>query len=212
MASTIGLSFNSLSAEPLAYYLAPPLDESLPTPNLASMLVSTAGEEESLGPIRVVAILVEFKNINHTISREEIKDRFLNDVSGYYREASNGNAWIVGDVAGWYSLKQTKSYYGRDGRMIDDPNFDGAIDSWWLIRDAVEAADPDVDFAEYDNVVVVHAGYGQETSRVSDDIWSVAYWGGLWIKTKTRSPYTEELYALRWRIVEPTPSELPATN
>jgi M6 family metalloprotease-like protein len=183
ISSSLALGPRVEASAGLSYHLAPPLVKPSQAPELSPTVVSATREGKAAGPISVIALLVEFKNLNHTLSREEVKDKVISKVSEYYREASNGLAWVVGDVAGWYKLSQTVSYYGRDGRMVDDPNFDGVIDSWWLIRDAVAAADPDVDFAQYDYVVVVHAGYGQESSRVSDDLWSVAYWGGVWVKT-----------------------------
>ena len=183
ISSSLALGPRVEASAGLSYHLAPPLVKPSQAPELSPTVVSATREGKAAGPISVIALLVEFKNLNHTLSREEVKDKVIGKVSEYYREASNGLAWVVGDVAGWYKLSQTVSYYGRDGRMVDDPNFDGVIDSWWLIRDAVAAADPDVDFAQYDYVVVVHAGYGQESSRVSDDLWSVAYWGGVWVKT-----------------------------
>ncbi|MEM3755055.1 MAG: M6 family metalloprotease domain-containing protein, partial [Candidatus Bathyarchaeia archaeon] len=92
--------------------------------------------------------------------------------------------WIEGDIYGWYRLNKTLERYGRDGLAIDDPNFDGEIDSWQLISDAVAIADKDVDFSNYEYVMVLHAGEGQETSKNKNDIWSVAYIRGIFIATK----------------------------
>jgi M6 family metalloprotease-like protein len=73
--------------------------------------------------------------------------------------------------------------------MVDDTNYDGAIDSWKVLRDAVEVADPDVDFANFDKLIVLHAGFGQESSGNTNDIWSVAYIGSLWVRTEDKKSF-----------------------
>ncbi len=171
------------SAQSAKYHLATPLGDVMPTLNLDDTVTTNATSEFTVGQISVIVILVEFDNLAHTVSREEIHDTYVAKLNDYYREASYGQVWIAGTTIGWYNLNHTLSYYGRDGRMVDDPNNDGGIDSWWLIRDAIAAADPDVDFRDYDQIIVAHAGYGQESSGSSNDIWSVAYWG-TWFRTE----------------------------
>jgi M6 family metalloprotease-like protein len=105
-------------------------------------------------------------------------------LNSYFKEVSYGKDWIEGDVYGWYRLNKTLERYGKDGIAIDDPNFDGEIDSWQLISDAVGIADKDIDFSKYEYVMIVHAGEGQETSKNKNDIWSVAYVRGIFIPTK----------------------------
>jgi M6 family metalloprotease-like protein len=141
------------------------------------------------GLVRTIVICVEFSNLDHTTSTSEISKLVFEDMNRYYQEVSFGTITVVGKTVGWYRMNYTMTYYGRDGLVVDDPNFDGSPESWWLIRDAVKAADKDVDFNAYDVVIIVHAGNGEESSKVPDDIWSVSY-SGLWIthtRTSTRS-------------------------
>ena len=62
-----------------------------------------------------------------------------------------------------------------NGPFVDDQDGDGYPDSWRLLRDAVPIVSGQVNFADYQHVMILHAGYGQESSRVVDDIWSVTY-------------------------------------
>jgi M6 family metalloprotease-like protein len=136
------------------------------------------------GALRLVLIAVEFKNLNHSKGLNEIKELVFERMNSYFKEVSYGKAWLEGDVYGWYRLNKTLERYGKDGMAIDDPNFDGEIDSWQLISDAVGVADKDIDFSKYEYVIIVHAGEGQETSKNKNDIWSVAYVRGIFIPTK----------------------------
>ena len=168
-----------------------PLDDNQPPPKISPVPGpknnTVSSEDMATGIETTIVILVEFSNLNHTQPANEIDRLVFEDLNRYYQEVSFGLLSLTGETVGWYRLNYTLSYYGRDGLIVDDPNFDGGIDSWWLIRDAVKAADDDVDFAQFDHIIVVHAGNGQESSKVTEDIWSVAY-SGLWIKTDdTRS-------------------------
>ena len=49
-----------------------------------------------------------------------------------------------------------------------------------FVRDSVEIADDDIDFGDYDAVVVVHSGPGESSGN--SDIWSV-HWPSISIST-----------------------------
>jgi M6 family metalloprotease-like protein len=70
---------------------------------------------------------------------------------------------------------------------IDDTNGDTGIDSYFLVFDAIALVDKDVDFSQYSYLMVLHAGYGQESSGNSSDIWSVAYIRGVDARTAERT-------------------------
>jgi M6 family metalloprotease-like protein len=166
-------------------FSSPPLNNTEPQPKMSPSIEgnrSTSSSNAAMGPQTTIVICVEFSNLNHTAPIGEINKMIFEDMNQYYQQVSYGAISIVGRTVGWYRLNYTLSYYGRDGLTVDDSNFDSAIDSWWLIRDAVKASDKDVDFAQYSHVIVVHAGCGEESSKVPDDIWSVEY-SGLWVRT-----------------------------
>jgi len=87
----------------------------------------------------------------------------------FYYENSYGNYIIEGDVVGWY-----RAGFDHD-EYVSYP-----LSPAYLVREAVQAADADVDFANYDNdgngyvegVIVVHAGTGREESDDSTEIHS----------------------------------------
>ncbi|MEM3793407.1 MAG: M6 family metalloprotease domain-containing protein [Candidatus Bathyarchaeia archaeon] len=120
------------------------------------------------GARRVIAILVDFPDLNHTKSKEEIRDMVFRQMDAYWREVSYGTIWIEGDVTDWLKLDRSMSYYGEDFGMIDTNGLE-------LVRDAISKADPWVDFSRYEYVVIIHAGCGQESSYNPFDIWSVHY-------------------------------------
>lgn len=92
-------------------------------------------------------------------------------MSAYACDVSGGRLELVTEVfpsEGAYAMGHQMSWYGD------------ADDEWTglciLLRDAVQAADPDVDFSQFDAVMVIHAGAGQESDIFGDspgDLYSV---------------------------------------
>jgi len=139
-------------------------------------------QKSPTGPQTLIVLLVYFSDLTNTESSSTISSIIFTNVSDYYDEVSYGQSSITGAVAGWYNLGNSKAYYGADGATsgaTDDTNDDGSNDSWKLVDDALAVADPYVDFSSYGHIMVVHAGNGQESSGISDDIWSVRWsWSG----------------------------------
>ncbi|MFH1947221.1 MAG: M6 family metalloprotease domain-containing protein [Candidatus Magasanikbacteria bacterium] len=102
----------------------------------------------------------------------------------YYKEVSYNQLSVTGVISQAVTSNYTMAYYGEDGpprscpgdRNTDSKN--GCI--YELTREAVQLADSYIDFSQYDNdgngvvdhIMIIHAGQGQESSGVSDDIWS----------------------------------------
>jgi M6 family metalloprotease-like protein len=116
----------------------------------------------------------------------------------YWDECSLGNMDITGTVFGPYTMPHSMKYYGWDTQNVIDDGWnddagntdgktckdDGVTGTCRLIEDACDAADPDVDFCDFDadgdslvdHVMVIHAGRGQEMGNVSpSNIWSWFY-------------------------------------
>ncbi|MCD4777194.1 MAG: M6 family metalloprotease domain-containing protein [Candidatus Aegiribacteria sp.] len=91
----------------------------------------------------------------------------------YYEDVSGGQLILSIDVYpsspnGAYTLQHQMMYYGDDSNSMQ-----GAC---LLLRDAVLLADEDIDFSQYDAVIIVHAGAGQEADILRNspgDIGSV---------------------------------------
>jgi immune inhibitor A len=107
----------------------------------------------------------------------------------YCLENSYGNFDVTGEASGWHRMPQDYSYY------VDGQRGFGAYprNARKLVEDAIAAADPYVDFSQYDNdgpdgipnsgdddgyvdaLFVVHAGPGYETTGDVNDIHSHAW-------------------------------------
>ena len=116
------------------------------------------------------------------------KQEFFGTLSAYYHEVSLGTVTIQGDAYGWYKLPYPESHYGMDCQAIDDADCSGADQSWQVANDAAFLADKQgVNFLNYDYYVFIHSGYGEESSGVKNDVWSVTYLGGVWVRTSSRT-------------------------
>ncbi|MFW9932021.1 MAG: M6 family metalloprotease domain-containing protein, partial [Candidatus Thorarchaeota archaeon] len=170
-----------INAFPLATPVAPVSREITYSGDPGGAFVPEA-QKAPTGPQTLIVILVYFSDLTNTESSSTINSIIFTNVSDYYDEVSYGQSSITGAVAGWYSLGNSKAYYGADGATsgaTDDTNDDGSNDSWKLVDDALAVADPYIDFSSYGHIMVVHAGNGQESSGISDDIWSVRWsWPG----------------------------------
>jgi immune inhibitor A len=95
----------------------------------------------------------------------------------FYQSLSHGRFGTNSEVFGWYTAEHPHDYYGYN---------QGWERAQQLVREAVLAADPVVDFSRYDNdgngvvdaLLVVHTGQGAEEGN-DNNIWSHrwALWG-----------------------------------
>lgn len=101
-------------------------------------------------------------------------------LSDYYRTVSYGKLDIVAvtlpSAIGWCTAPQSHNYYGAGAYgMGSYPQ-----NAQKLAEEAVFAADPVVDFSQYDNnhdgdvdaIFVIHSGQGAEMTNNTNDIWS----------------------------------------
>lgn len=149
-----------------------------------SVIRNAAADRAPLrGTVRVVVVLVDFADRQMSATKAHFEELFFSEgtmptgsVRDFYKEVTNGLIDIEGEVVGPYRMPQTIATYanGHSGTGETLPN------ARTMARDAAKAADPDVDFAPYDNdgngyvdaFIVVHAGPGGEAGANTDDIWS----------------------------------------
>ena len=150
----------------------PPFDNQVPKRRFSSDTQFPKSQNMSLpakeGARKVITILVYFPGTNYTKSKGEMHEMVYSQMDQYWREVSYGKIWIEGDVTDWLKLDRSLAYYGEDMGMID-------ANGLQLIRDAIYKANPWVDFTKYEYVVIIHSGYGQESSHNTFDIWSAHY-------------------------------------
>jgi M6 family metalloprotease-like protein len=187
--------FLLLFLAPYAYGSTSPKSAGTPevTPSLSLPLPAppVVGSTTELAPVsgvlRVLVIAAQFSDINSTVSISQLKQEWSGQVNQYYQEVSYGTVSLQVDVFGWYKLPYPESYYGKDCLGIDDSDCSGADGSWKIASDASIAAQHDVTFSNYDYFAFVHSGYGQESTGVKNDVWSVTYLGGIWVQTNSKS-------------------------
>ena len=147
-------------------------------------LARTASRASVTGDKKILVILVDFPDLPFSKTNADFR-RLMNEegygddgargsVADYYREASHGQLRLMAQVAGPYRASHPYAYYGR-GQDYQTKE---------LVKEAVAAADGEVDFAEYDedkdgvadNVHIIFAGHGEEAGAGEDHIWSHRSW------------------------------------
>ena len=158
-----------------------------PGPNILHALRQARRDGSDQITIRCIVLLVDFVDnradqdnypIEHyeqlLFSEGEINPGSMRE---WYIENSYGEVLMTGEVRGWYRMPRRYSYYvdGENGVGVYPHNCQS------LTIDAVNAANADVDFSQYDNddngfcdpIFVVHAGPGAENNGGDPDmIWS----------------------------------------
>jgi immune inhibitor A len=137
------------------------------------------------GAVRVIVVLVQFSDRTMTQPASHFQELFFStgvmphgSVKEYYREVTGGLVDIIGEVAGPFQLPQTNAWYANNNFGIGRPS--GTARANIMARDAAVAADPTIDFGQYDNdgngfvdaFIVVHPGGGGEQTGNPNDIWS----------------------------------------
>ncbi|MDD3626718.1 MAG: M6 family metalloprotease domain-containing protein [bacterium] len=170
------------------------------------------GADRVTGTWKALIILVQFPdNLADTVSHGQTyyNTFFFSEgvmptksVREYYQEVSVGQFDLTGTIAGWYMMPQNYTYYTDvEYGFGDYPN-----NAQKLVEDAIAAANPDVDFSQFDNdgdgyvdaLFVIHAG-GEGAGGNGWAIWSHA-WGinqkmydGVWVSGYSMEPETGKI-------------------
>jgi M6 family metalloprotease-like protein len=139
------------------------------------------------GDRKLICILIGFQDIAFTKTQAEFNALFnqvgytvggaTGSVKDYYLENSYNQLNLTVDVAGPYTASQNQAYYGAN----DASGYD--IRPRELVIEAINLADPDVNYAEYDNdgdgwvdgVYIIYAGHGEEAGGGANAIWAHAW-------------------------------------
>ncbi len=152
--------------------------------------------------VKAVAILVDFSDNVGTASVAHFDSMLAScgcyptgSMRDYYLEVSYGAVEMITTVVGWFRLPQVYTYYTNNNY-----GFGGyPMNAQRMTEDAVWAADPTVDFSQFDNdndgyidaLFIIHAGPGAEVTGNLNDIWSHA-------STTVNVPYVDGVYAFRY--------------
>ena len=117
----------------------------------------------------IAATIGDFDSLLFSDSTTDSIFNNTGSMTDFYMQNSYGTVFIRGEIYGWYRMPQTYAYYVGDN--------DGLSLGSVLARDAVLAANPDIDFSQFssdgnsvDGVVIVHPGAGAESGAYG--IWS----------------------------------------
>ena len=183
-ASLVFLCGLAAAAAPLVHGAMPPMNE---RPSEGRAIVGPNARDGSDETMNVCMIRVQFLedftdettgNGRMNLEADPPHDRdyfqgIADDLTNYYFNVSGGELSLDVDIYptslnGCYTLQHQMLFYGDDDKSIT-----GVCQ---LLQDAVQAADADVDFSQYDAVMVIHAGAGQEADILQNspgDIGSV---------------------------------------
>ncbi len=187
IAPTLSSNVNAYAVQlpPHAPYFTPSLP--LPAIGYAPPQFGAAWPHPVSGVIHVLVIAADFPDINATLTIAQVKQNWFGAVASYYHEISYGALTVQGDIYGWYKLPYPESHYGLSCNGINSADCSGQDMSFQFAQDAAALAQKEVDFSKYDYFIFIHSGYGQESSGVGNDIWSVTYMGGVYVLTKAKT-------------------------
>jgi M6 family metalloprotease-like protein len=139
------------------------------------------------GVVRIVVLAVEFDDMTFNLTVSDLNAIVFHRLSDYITTISYGKLRIEGTVAGIFRLSELMSTYGDDNGLVDGDPATG-VRTYHVVEDVIKVADPDVDFSDYQYLMVVHAGQGEESDpKITQNIWSIAYLGGVTFKTDEKS-------------------------
>jgi M6 family metalloprotease-like protein len=148
-------------------------------PDTNMQILSNPAPMAALGTRKVPSLAIEFPDVAHdsrvTLTTLQNRITGTNSMKSYFEEVSYDQLTVDGTATGWYEAANDMEYYGKpEGGNHDSRNF------YKLVAEAVRAADPTVDFSQYDTnrdriidgVVLVHAGRDEATGGGQNTIWS----------------------------------------
>lgn len=156
--------------------------------SMRSSMQKISNHFPSIGKKKSLMILAEFSDVPSVVVASKFYN-IMNEVNyngtgsfrDYYLENSYGAFDVETDILKnnngdyiWVKLPRTQSYYGAHSGNRKDVN------ARQMIIDAISAADPYVNFSDYDNdadgyvdnIMVIHSGFGEEGGASDDAIWS----------------------------------------
>lgn len=143
----------------------------------------SAQQSEWLVPVIMVGFTDSTLRYSAAQMQQSLFDTTRSTATGsvvdYFDWASRGRVRVRFEIVATVQLGHTLNYYANDRYGVDflsTPSND-----WGLVRDAVQAADPHVDWRRYDRdgdsyvdmIWVMHAGIGGEGASSMRSLWSI---------------------------------------
>jgi M6 family metalloprotease-like protein len=127
--------------------------------------VRKAGERGIMNPEtkKIVVIRVEFSNGPYITTSKADTEIFFDKMKNYFNENSYGLLTLSITVSDRvYRLSTVSNYNDETYTALDR-----------LIKDTINASNADIDFSAYQQVILYHAGYGEEETGNKNDLWSL---------------------------------------
>ena len=132
-------------------------------------------------PQNILAIMVQFNDITFDLvpdypdslaHNKEYFERLFFHLTSFYADASHGNYILTEDnYTVWDSiitLSQPMGYYGENG----ENGYDLIERKCEFVQEIVEQIDDQLDFNDYDAIILIHAGAGEEAGENEDQLSS----------------------------------------
>jgi M6 family metalloprotease-like protein len=131
--------------------------------------MSARGAQSVTRPLpnyKVIVLRVQFQGTSFSTNQATT---FFQRVQDYYVENSYGAFTPTFTISPIFSLTGTEATYGA--------NCPGDVGcrAPRLISESISSATPSIDFTLYDQVMIYHAGFGEEANGRSDEIWSLFF-------------------------------------
>jgi M6 family metalloprotease-like protein len=111
---------------------------------------------DAYGPHSIIILLVEFPDVKHAMSPEEVQNDVFQTLNRYYTEVSYNLTWITGHVTvEWKILPQPSTYYDLATVTSGGWSKGRAVE---IIKDSIYVWDSEVDFSQFDYVFIATAG------------------------------------------------------
>lgn len=119
---------------------------------LTMFVSSLAGvvSEKSVGKQKLLVLMIRFQDIVPAFSPQIMKEKYFDKLDRYLQAISYKKTWIEGRMTDWYTLPHEVDHYRLSRHNLEVEN----ERVYALIRDAVDLADGDEDYAEYDMVFI----------------------------------------------------------
>ena len=127
----------------------------------SSSTFTTPVKEPVVGPQRMIVVLIEFSDVRHEVSTNYIDEHLFKPLDNYYRWSSYDKMWIDWNfTSSWYTLSDAR-------RKFDIGSWDFNEDDMnRFLVDAIEAADSEVNYSDFQYVAIFAAG----------KVWANANW------------------------------------
>jgi len=133
-----------------------------------------------IGLQNILVIPIQFIDEKSVTSHDSFTN-IVNEMNEYFKEVSYNKISLEIDILdNWIDLPHDLSYYGKDRHQPGDDEGGNSQGRLQLVFDAVKSADKNIDFSEYDYLILVHSAKDQEKTnpnKKDNNIWSYSYWG-----------------------------------